>query len=172
MSREIRHERARAAQGRRAGFVSQAIAAVLDAVWIIVVDFLVLAAFGFVRYLVNGDEYQLPQPGPGGNGALVFAIGVLVLWSAWSGSGRAPGMGLIGLRVVGRDGGQLSSRRAFWRAVLAVPTAGLGVLWVLVSKKNKSLYDIVCGSAVVYEWRAASATSGAPSELPKSRQNQ
>jgi uncharacterized RDD family membrane protein YckC len=62
-------------------------------------------------------------------------------------------MAVLGLRVVGRNGGRLSSGRAFWRAVLAVPTLGLGVLWVAVSKKNKSLYDIVCGSAVVYAWR-------------------
>jgi uncharacterized RDD family membrane protein YckC len=39
---------------------------------------------------------------------------------------------------------------------------GLGVLWVLVSRKNKSLYDLICGSAVIYDWRAS---------LPDSRQN-
>jgi uncharacterized RDD family membrane protein YckC len=167
MKREIRHERARAAQGQRAGFVSQAAAALLDAGWILIVDAAVLAVFGFLRYLANDRNYDFPQPGPGGNAAIIFVIGVLLLWSAWSGSGRAPGMGLIGLRVVGRDGEQLSSRRAFWRAVLGVLTFGLGVVWVLVSKKNKSLYDIVCGSAVVYEWRAAVA-----SDLPKTRQNQ
>ena len=99
--------------------------------------------------------------------AIIVVIGVLLLWSAWSGSGRAPGMGLIGLRVVGRDGEQLSSGRAFWRAVLGVLTLGLGVVWVLVSKKNKSIYDILCGSAVVYEWRA-----DLPASLPESRQNQ
>jgi uncharacterized RDD family membrane protein YckC len=87
------------------------------------------------------------------NAVIVFVIGVILLWSAWSGSGRAPGMALLGLRVVARDGERLSSRRAFWRAVIGVPTLGLGVIWVLVSKKNKSLYDIVCGSAVIYEWR-------------------
>jgi uncharacterized RDD family membrane protein YckC len=162
VTREIRHERARAAQGHRAGFVSQAVAALLDAVWIIVVDFAALAAFGFLRFLTTDRGYELPQPGPGWNALLVVVIGVLLLWSAWSGSGRAPGMGLIGLRVVDRDGEQLSSRRAFWRAVLGVLTLGLGVLWVLVSRKNKSLYDLVCGSAVVYEWRAS---------LPETRQN-
>jgi uncharacterized RDD family membrane protein YckC len=166
MTREIRQERARAAQGQRAGFVSQGAAALLDAAWIIVVDFAVLAAIGFVRFLVTDKKYRLPQPGPGWNALLVVGIGVLLLWSAWSGSGRAPGMGLIGLRVVARDGAQLSSRRAFWRAVLGVLTLGLGILWVLVSRKNKSLYDIVCRSAVVYEWRASS------SALPESRQNQ
>ena len=47
------------------------------------------------------------------------------------------------------------------RAVLVVLTLGLGVVTVLFSRRNKSLYDMVCGSAVVYAWRA----------LPESRQN-
>jgi uncharacterized RDD family membrane protein YckC len=160
--KEIRSERARDAQGQRAGFVSQAIGAALDAGWIIVVDFVVLVVFGFLRFLLTDKAYALPQPGPVLNVLLVYVIGVALLSSAWSGSGRAPGMAILGLRVVGRDGRRLSSRRAFWRAVLGVATFGLGVLWVLVSRKNKSLYDIVCGSAVVYEWRA---------DLSESRQN-
>jgi uncharacterized RDD family membrane protein YckC len=167
MTREIRHERAREAQGRRAGFVSQAVGAALDAAWILLVDAAVLAVFGFVRFLTTDRGYEFPQPGRDWNAVFIIVIGVLLLWSAWSGSGRAPGMGLIGLRVVGRDGERLSSHRAFWRALLGVVTVGVGVVWVLVSKKNKSLYDILCGSAVVYEWRASVDTS-----LPKSRQNQ
>ena len=156
--KEIRNERSRAAQGQRAGFVSQAIAAALDAAVIFVLDFVVLAAFGFLHFLVSGDDYEIPQPGPWLNAVIVFAIGVALLWSAWSGSGRAPGMAVLGLRVVARNGGRLSSGRAFWRAVLAVPTLGLGVLWVLVSKKNRSLYDVICGSAVMYDWRASVST--------------
>jgi uncharacterized RDD family membrane protein YckC len=38
---------------------------------------------------------------------------------------------------------------------------------VLFSKKNRSLYDMICGSAVVYAWRP-----GLPTGLPESRQNQ
>jgi uncharacterized RDD family membrane protein YckC len=165
--KEIRSERSREAQGQRAGFVSQALGAALDAAVIFVLDFIVLAAYGFLRFLLTDKAYAYPQPGPLGNAALVFVVGVALLWSAWSGSGRAPGMAILGLRVVGRDGKRLSSRRAFWRAVFGVLTLGLGVLWVLVSKKNKSIYDIVCGSAVVYEWRPSLGPA-----LPKSRQNQ
>jgi len=161
--KEIRNERSRTAQGRRAGFVSQAIGAALDAAVIFALDFVALATFGFLRFLVSSDDYQMPQPGPLLNAVIVIAIGVALLWSAWSGSGRAPGMAVLGLRVVGRDGRPLSSRRAFWRAVLGVTTLGVGVVWVLVSRKNKSLYDLVCGSAVIYEWRPG---------LPESRQNQ
>ena len=161
--KEIRSERSREAQGRRAGFASQAIGAGLDAVAIFALDFAVLAAFGFLRFLVTDKSYEFPQPGPVLNFVILFVVGVTLLWSAWSGSGRAPGMAVLGLRVVARDGRRLSSARAFWRAVLAVATLGLGVLWVLVSKRNKSLYDMVCGSAVIYEWRAS---------LAESRQNQ
>jgi uncharacterized RDD family membrane protein YckC len=161
--KEIRSERAREAQGSRAGFVSQALASALDIGTVVVLDFLVLGAIGFARFLATDKDYEVPQAGPGGNFALFVVIGVLLLWTAWSGSGRAPGMAILGLRVVGRDGhSTLTSRRAFWRAVLAVPTLGLGVLWVLVSRRNKSLYDVVCGSAVVYEWRPT---------LPKTRQD-
>lgn len=160
--KEIRSERARESQGQRAGFVSQAIGAALDAGWIFVVDFVVLVLYGFLRFLLTDKAYEFPQPGPVLNLLLLFVIGVALLSTAWSGSGRAPGMAVLGLRVVGRDGRRLDPRRAFWRAVLGVATLGLGVLWVLVSRKNKSLYDIVCGSAVVYEWRA---------DLSETRQN-
>lgn len=162
MKGEIRSERARLAQGERAGFVSQALATALDIGAVFVLDFAALAVFGFARFLVTDDAYEMPQPGPSGNSAIFFVIGVALLWSAWSGAGRAPGMAVMGLRVVGRDGRQLSSRRAFWRAVLAVATLGIGVVLVLVSKRNRSLYDIVCGSAVVYAWRP-----GLPESRPK-----
>ncbi len=163
MKGEIKNQRSRGVQGQRAGFVSQALGAALDAGAILAVYFMVLVAFGFLRFLVTDDQFTMPQPGPFVNFDLVFVIGVLLLWSSWSGSGRAPGMAVIGLRVVGSDGDRLSSRRAFWRAVLGTLTLGLGVVTVLFSKKNRSLYDMICGSAVVYAWRPS---------LPESRQNQ
>jgi uncharacterized RDD family membrane protein YckC len=162
MKDEIRNERSRDAQGQRAGFVSQALGTVFDAVVIFVLDFAALIVFGFLRFLVNGGDLRLPQAGPVGNVILLAVIGVLLLWQSWSGSGRAPGGAVMGLRVVAEDGGILSSPRAFWRAVLAVLTLGLGVIVVAVSRRNRSLYDMVCGSSVVYAWRA----------LPESRQNQ
>ncbi len=163
MKGEIKNQRSRVVQGQRAGFVSQAFGAALDAGAVIVLYFAVLVAFGFLRFLVTDKSFEMPQPGPFVNFDLLFVIGVLLLWSSWSGSGRAPGMAVIGLRVVGSDGERLPSRRAFWRAVLSTLTLGLGVVVVLFSKTNRSLYDMICGSAVVYAWRP---------RLPDSRQNQ
>jgi len=158
---EIRNERSREAQGQRAGFVTQTLGTVLDAVVIFAIDFVVLVVYGFLKFLVGDEPFTFPQPGPGGNATLVVVVGVVLLWSSWSGSGRAPGMAMMGLRVVTADGGRLSSRRAFWRAVVAVLTVGLGVIVVAFSRRNRSLYDMLFRSAVVYSWRA----------LPETRQN-
>ena len=158
--REIRDGRARVAQGRRAGFVSQAIAAVVDAAWIVAEYFLVLVAFGALNFLLTSASFEVPKPDTWVSVLLLFVIGVTTLHSAWSGSGRAPGMALLGLRVVTPEGAPVPSRRAFWRAVLAVATLGLGVVTVLFSRRNASLYDWACKTAVVYEWRPAMGTGG------------
>jgi uncharacterized RDD family membrane protein YckC len=152
---EIRNDRSRGAQGRRAGFLSQALGGALDAAMIVVVYAAILVLYGVIVFLVTSDPYHLPRPDPGWNALLIFVIGVFMLSSAWSGSGRAAGMAIVGLRVVGSDGRPLSPRRAFWRAVLGVATLGLGLIVVLFSKRNKSLYDMICGSSVVYAWRPA-----------------
>jgi uncharacterized RDD family membrane protein YckC len=159
---EIRNDRSRAVQGQRAGFVSQAAGGALDAVTIVLLYTALLFLYGVVVFFVTSDPYHLPRPDPGWNAVLIFVVGVFLLSSSWSGSGRAPGMQVVGLRVVGADGGPLSPRRAFWRAVLGVATLGLGLVVVLFSKTNRSLYDMICGSAVVYSWRPA---------LPETRQN-
>jgi uncharacterized RDD family membrane protein YckC len=164
---EIRNDRSRAVQGQRAGFVSQAVGGALDAAMIMIVYFALLLLVGVVVFFVTSDPYHVPRPDPGWNAVLIFVVGVFLLSSAWSGSGRALGMGVVGLRVVGADGRTLSGRRAFWRAVLGVATLGLGLIVVLFSKTNRSLYDMICGSAVVYAWRP-----GLPASLPDSRQNQ
>ncbi len=104
----------------------------------------------------------MPQPGKVVNGILVFAIGWFVLAGAWSSSGRAFGMAFVGLRVVDADGGPVRKGQSRLRAVLVVFTLGLGVVTVLFSRRNKSLYDMLCKTAVVYAWRPA---------LPETRQH-
>jgi uncharacterized RDD family membrane protein YckC len=151
--KEIKNDRARAAQGRRAGFVSQAIAFALDVGWILVEYVVVLALFGLVRGLFTSESLHIPKPDTWVSIVALFVIGVATLEAAWSGTGRAPGMGLLGLRVVASSGIRLRSRASFWRAVLMVATLGLGLVTVLFSRSNRSVYDHVCGSAVVYDWR-------------------
>jgi uncharacterized RDD family membrane protein YckC len=163
VSREqIRHQPSLDAQGKRAGFASQAVAMALDILSAVVFYFAVLAVYGVVHFVVTDSGFAMPQPGTLANILLVLAFGWFVLAGAWTSSGRAPGMALVGLRVVSDDGDLLRRGTSRLRAVLVILTLGLGVVTVLFSRRNKSLYDMLCGSAVVYAWRA----------LPESRQNQ
>ncbi len=135
---------------------------------IMIVYFALLLLVGVIVFFVTSDPYHVPRPDPGWNAVLIFVVGVFLLSSAWSGSGRALGMGLgRAARRRRRRHGRCRAARAFWRAVLGVATLGLGLIVVLFSKKNRSIYDMICGSAVVYAWRPA-----LPTGLPESRQNQ
>ena len=157
--KEIKNKRSREAQGRRAGFVSQAIALVLDGAWILLEYIVVLAIFAVLRGLFTSASFHLPKPATWVSVIALFVIGVATLEAAWSGAGRTPGMGLIGLRVVAADGTRLGSRRAFWRAVLVLGTLGLLVVTTLFSRTNRSLYDKWCGSSVIYEWRPGNSVA-------------
>jgi uncharacterized RDD family membrane protein YckC len=157
--KEIKNERSREAQGRRAGFVSQVIALALDAAWILLEYFVVLVIFTVVRGLFTSESFHLPKPDTWVSVVALFVIGVATLEAAWSGAGRTPGMGLIGLRVVAADGTRLGSRRAFWRAVVVLATLGLLVVTALFSRTNRSLYDKWCGSSVIYEWRPGNSVT-------------
>jgi uncharacterized RDD family membrane protein YckC len=157
--KEIKNERARAAQGRRAGFVSQAIAFALDAGWILLEYVALLAFVAVIRGLFTSESFHIPKPDAWVSVVALVVIGVATLEAAWSGTGRAPGMGLLGLRVVAGDGSRLGRRASFWRAVVMVPTLGLGLVTVLFSRRNLSVYDRMCGSAVAYDWRPATTGS-------------
>jgi len=159
----IRNERSHAAQGQRSGFVSQAVAGLLDAFTVMLLYTAVLLLYGINVLFFTGNPFHFPQPEPLASVALYYAIGLILFTTTWSGSGRTPAMAFVGLRILDASGRPLSPRRAFWRAVIVIPTIGLGIITVLFSRKNKSLYDMICGSAVVYAWRA---------NLSESRQNQ
>jgi uncharacterized RDD family membrane protein YckC len=152
MTTPMRPAATTALQGHRAGFVSRLVADAVDfgVVWAIGLAALLVA--GVVRYLLAGPPFRPPMlPGwlvSAGGGAI--AVGYLT--AGWTSTGRTVGKQLAGLRVVDRRGRRLSVRRALLRAVLYVIFPA-GLLWILVSRHNASVQDVVVGSAVVYDWR-------------------
>jgi uncharacterized RDD family membrane protein YckC len=78
-----------------------------------------------------------------------MAIGYLTF--GWATTGRTLGKQLAGLRAVNRGGGRLPYPRALLRAVLCV-LFPVGLLWVLVSRRNYAVHDLLVRSAVVYDW--------------------
>jgi uncharacterized RDD family membrane protein YckC len=74
---------------------------------------------------------------------------VLYLAGCWAVSGCTAGAVLMGLRVTGRTSERLSIVRALLRAVACVAVP-IGLLWVAVDKRRRSLQDVIFGSRVVY----------------------
>jgi uncharacterized RDD family membrane protein YckC len=151
VTRDIRYAEARALQGHRAGFASRVVADAVDlgVAWLIGLSALLVA--GVVMYLLTGPPFSLPVM-PNWLDVSAFAvIAAAYLGLSWAATGRSVGKQVAGLRVVDRGGGRLSTWRCFARAVLYVLFPA-GLLWILASRRNASIQDLVVGSAVVYDW--------------------
>jgi uncharacterized RDD family membrane protein YckC len=144
----------RAVQGGPAGFVTRALANVVDVAVVVL-----LLAGGYVavtaaRFLVHPTGFTLPAPG--WRTLLLIGLCLQAVYFAvtWAVVGGTVGDRLVGLRVVSGVRTRLRWGRAAVRAVLctAVP---VGLLWVLVSRKNRSAQDVLLRTSVVYDSSAA-----------------
>jgi RDD family len=153
---------ARAVQGRRAGIVSRAIADIVDCA--VVGGVLAAGYVGVVvaRFLWRSWAFTLPTP----SFLLMLALGavtaVIYLTATWATTGRSYGKHVMGLRVTGPFG-RLRLGGAFLRAVLCV-VLPIGIVWVAVSRHNRSLQDVVLRTSVVYDWLGS--TEEAPVHPP------
>lgn len=143
---------ARPYQGQRAGFVTRMIAASIDGVVVglaLLVGYLSISGFLF---LLHPRGFSFPQLGLVFSLASAFAVLVVYLTFSWWTSGRSYGCLVMGLRVVGQRQQQLRLAGALVRAMLcaAVP---IGLLWVALSRENRSLQDLLMGTSVVYDWQ-------------------
>jgi uncharacterized RDD family membrane protein YckC len=84
----------------------------------------------------------------------------LYFGGCWAASGKTPGMALLGLRVVDRDGGPVEP----WRGVVRAPallatfaTFGIGFVGIVIGKEHRGLQDVLAGTVVVYDWDARTA---------------
>jgi uncharacterized RDD family membrane protein YckC len=133
-----------------AGVVTRLLAAAVDlTVVLVALGLLILVAAG-ARFLWSPASFRWPAP-PSELSLLLGALcAVGYLAVAWSETGRTYGGALLGIRVLGRDGGPLDPVRAALRAVLCLAFP-LGLLWAAVSPSRRSLQDLVVGSSVHYE---------------------
>ena len=102
----IRSRDPAALQGRRAGFVSRVLAAVIDlaVLWLFGLAIVLLASM--VRFVVLGPPFVVSSLPPVALTPASFAAGVLYLTYFWAAMGRTPGQHVFGLRVVDRGDGR------------------------------------------------------------------
>jgi uncharacterized RDD family membrane protein YckC len=147
---------ARPWQGQRAGLVTRLVAGALDAaiVWLV----LLAGYFGLAAllFLVDPRSFSLPHAGLFFSLTAGFCVSLVYLTGAWAISGRTYGNLVMGLRVLGRGGRPLGLVGSATRA-LALLLLPAGVLWVAVSRDNRSLQDLALGTSVVYDWQPRGA---------------
>jgi uncharacterized RDD family membrane protein YckC len=143
---------ARPYQGRRAGLVTRLVAAVLDS---LVVGVTLLAGYvgvaGFL-FLVDPRTFSFPEANLLLSIAMAGLVAEVYLTLSWWLAGRTYGYLVMGLRLNGRGG---RSPRFVGSAVRAICCVffPIGILWVPVSRDNRSVQDLLLGTAVVYDWQ-------------------
>jgi uncharacterized RDD family membrane protein YckC len=151
-ARELRLERIRALQGHTAGFVSRVLGTIIDIIVLFVIGFLLVAFAALVRWVTTSQGFHMERPNDVVAGVLGFVLAVAYFGYFWGTTGRTLGEQFLGLRSVTTRGTRIPWAIALVRSVLTT-LFPIGVLWVLVSRRNASVQDLICRTAVVYDWR-------------------
>ena len=91
--------------------------------------------------------------------AFIYSAGTLVV------AARTVGKGVLGLRVVSRDGGPLKVRQSVLRVLVtpfALVTFVFSYLGLFFGKERRALTDVAAGTVVVYDWGSRLADMPAP----------
>lgn len=142
--------RARSFQGLRAGFVSRALAGVIDASVVAAFTACAVVGWSLLRSLGN-QTFELSVPGTWGAFVLSQVVLFIYLWSGWTTTGRSIGKQVMGLRIVNPRGELMRSGTALLRSILCV-IFPMGLLWCLFSSHNYSFADVVLRTSVIHDW--------------------
>jgi uncharacterized RDD family membrane protein YckC len=153
-------------QGEYAGFISRAMAIVLD---IFLANIVIIAVavgaqwilgfFTFGGYFSDGDRLS-----DMGQLVLNLIVGVTMFTMTnlypmvfWMLTGQTIGKAVMGLRVVQIQGKPITFSVALRRLVgyyLSALFLFLGFLWVFVDDRRQGWHDKLAGTCVVYSWNA------------------
>ena len=142
---------ARPYQGEHAGLVTRLLANTVDV--LVCGAALVIGYVGFnaLKFVVNPRSFHLSDA------SLFFSlVAAMVLFAvytaaAWAITGRTYGCHVMGLRVVGPDGGRVRPFVALIRAVLCV-VLPIGLFLCAGGRSRRSLADFALRTAVIYDW--------------------
>ncbi|WP_395690824.1 RDD family protein [Nocardioides sp.] len=146
---------ARAFQGSRAGVVTRVAAATIDGTIIFGALIGLYLGYAGLLFLVDPRTFTFPDPNILRSvllGGFLMGFYTTVTWAI---SGRTYGNLLLGLRVTGSRGGDVGWLRALLRAAFYVGFP-IGLMWVAIDRRNRSVQDLVLATTVVYDWQPRS----------------
>lgn len=138
---------------RTAGIVSRSLAALLDLATVLMLLASIYLTVAFVTFIVDVRTFSFPTlpwlftvPG-------FLVICILYQAASWTLSGRTVGQGIMGLQVVRRKTDKnLHVLQALGRAAICT-LFPLGLAWVVLSPRRRSVQDIAARSRVIYGHR-------------------
>jgi uncharacterized RDD family membrane protein YckC len=107
------------------------------------------------RLVANNPQWQAIFATATAFISLMVVLGYGVL--SWYLTGETIGDALVGVHVVGPDGGRVSFSRSVWRiigAFIAAVPLFLGFFWVLLDNRRQGWHDKIAGTYAVYDWPA------------------
>ena len=128
------------------------VAAGIDGVVVCIVLSAGYLGFAGLKFLFDPRGFSFPDAGLVFSIVAGFAVLVVYLTVAWWLSGRSYGCLVMGLRVVNHRGEPLHLAGAFVRALFCAALP-IGLLWVAVSRENRSVQDTVLRTSVIYDWQ-------------------
>jgi uncharacterized RDD family membrane protein YckC len=146
-----------------AGAATRAAALGVDAAVILLIFVSLAALVALIASLVGTLRPQWLVGTLLAAGWALLAGGYFVMF--WTGTGQTPGMRLLRLRVVGREGRAPSLGRSILRFVgtlVAIVPFFAGYLPVLFDDRRRGLPDLLAGTVVVYEDAQSAAASALP----------
>jgi uncharacterized RDD family membrane protein YckC len=137
-------------RGDRAGLVTRSLANVVDVLVVALVVGGGYAAVSAARFLLSPTTFTFPATAP----ATLLLVGLFVqavyFTVTWAVAGRTYGDRLLGLRVADDRGARLGWKRCTTRAALCT-IFPIGLVWVLVSRENRSVQDLLLRTSVQYD---------------------
>jgi len=164
VTRAIKNTRAIELQGKRAGFVSRAIASSIDLGIAFGILIGIIIGIQLVLDVINSDKIVFETPDVGISGTGMLVVFTLYLALGWASTGRTIGKQIMGLRVVRTDTEPLRPAQALGRGLLCAAFYPV-LLLALFHRGNAGLEDLVCGTVVVYDWIPESARRSMPAPV-------
>lgn len=134
---------------RAAGIVTRGLAAVIDLVVVLLMMSALYGGLVLVRLVYSPAAFSLPSLNAVFSTVVTFVVAVMYLTGCWTVSGSTAGAVTMGLRVVGRGAQRVSLLVGLLRAICCV-LFPIGLLWVAVDRRRRSLQDIFFRTRVVY----------------------
>lgn len=159
-------------RGHYAGFVTRAIAFVIDLLLIVITQLVTLV---FIRLILDffglselaRDIFEPNDSASSSPLVLLLRWGITLFTSSvffaiysitlWLVADKTLGQALMGLRVVRTDGHPITFSPALKRFLgyyVSFFALGIGFLWVLIDDRRQGWHDKMADTVVVYDWEA------------------